>query len=242
MAGILPLSLQIPPRIAGFDLASFQRSRSYDMLMRLPFLAWTVYFGARAASNLAKYEREADPMMPDALYAVNIAMQLAVVAFFATLASMVVMRRRPSERARGIEPRISALLGTFLVPIVVLFPRRELSLTEGIISTVMVLGGSVMAIYVLTHLGRSFSIMAEARGLVTSGLYRYVRHPLYLVEEIAVIGSVLQYLSVWTAVLLAVQIAFQLRRMHNEEIVLMGTFPEYAAYKANTARLIPGVY
>jgi len=42
--------------------------------------------------------------------------------------------------------------------------------------------------------------------------------------------------------LLAVQIAFQLRRMRNEEVILGAIFPEYAAYKAKTARLIPGVY
>ena len=52
----------------------------------------------------------------------------------------------------------------------------------------------------------------------------------------------MQFVSVWTALLLAVQIAFQLRRMHNEEAVLGENFPEYAAYKANAARLLPGIY
>jgi protein-S-isoprenylcysteine O-methyltransferase Ste14 len=42
--------------------------------------------------------------------------------------------------------------------------------------------------------------------------------------------------------LLAVQIAFQLRRMHNEELVLTANFPEYTAYRRKTARLIPGIY
>jgi protein-S-isoprenylcysteine O-methyltransferase Ste14 len=30
--------------------------------------------------------------------------------------------------------------------------------------------------------------------------------------------------------------------MRNEEAVLIRTFPEYGAYKAKTARLIPGIY
>jgi len=30
--------------------------------------------------------------------------------------------------------------------------------------------------------------------------------------------------------------------MHNEEAVLAATFPEYSAYQARTARLLPGVY
>jgi protein-S-isoprenylcysteine O-methyltransferase Ste14 len=52
----------------------------------------------------------------------------------------------------------------------------------------------------------------------------------------------MQFASVWTVLLLAVQIAFQLRRMHNEEAVLSESFPEYADYRRKTARLIPGVY
>jgi hypothetical protein len=63
-------------------------------------------------------------------------------------------------------------------------------------------------------------MMAEARRLVTSGPHRFVRHPLYLAEELAIIGISMQFFSLATAFVLAVQIAFQLRRMHNEEAVL----------------------
>jgi protein-S-isoprenylcysteine O-methyltransferase Ste14 len=84
--------------------------------------------------------------------------------------------------------------------------------------------------------------MAETRQLVTTGPYRFVRHPLYLAEEIAIVGVFIQFASVWTALLLAVQIGFQLRRMHNEELVLAAGFSEYDAYRRNTARLIPGIY
>src|ERR1700730_12800095 len=105
-------SVQIPSRVAAFDLAKLQESRAYDVLMRLPVLAWSIGFAIVAASHLAKYEREVDPMLPDAVFAVNIAMQLAVIAFFATLAGTVVVRARPTGKARGFEPRGSALIGT----------------------------------------------------------------------------------------------------------------------------------
>jgi protein-S-isoprenylcysteine O-methyltransferase Ste14 len=42
--------------------------------------------------------------------------------------------------------------------------------------------------------------------------------------------------------LLAVQIAFQLRRMHDEERVPSETFPEYTDYKGRTAMLLPGIF
>jgi protein-S-isoprenylcysteine O-methyltransferase Ste14 len=69
-----------------------------------------------------------------------------------------------------------------------------------------------------------------------------VRHPLYLTEEIAVIGLFIQFASAWAILLLALQIGFQLRRMHNEERVLTANYPEYGVYRQTTARLIPRVY
>ena len=219
-----------------------QQSRAYDVLMRLPLLGWSALCTMVWANGLMRYMREADPALPNAVYAINIAMCLSAIAFLVLLAASVILRGRPSGKARGIEPRVSALLGTLVVYTFGLFPRHELSPSAQIVSTLLILVGTVAAVYVLTHLGRSFSVMAEARRLVTSGVYRIVRHPLYLAEELAVIGIFMQFVSAWTVLLLAVQIAFQLRRMHNEEAILGEMFPEYAAYKANTARLIPGIY
>jgi protein-S-isoprenylcysteine O-methyltransferase Ste14 len=123
-----------------------------------------------------------------------------------------------------------------------LFPRYDLPLSLEMISTVLILIGSAGAVVALARLGRSFSVMAETRKLVTSGPYRFVRHPLYLAEEIATIGVFMQFVSVQTALLLVVQIAFQLRRMQNEEAILIASFPEYSVYRRHTARLIPGIY
>jgi protein-S-isoprenylcysteine O-methyltransferase Ste14 len=224
------------------DLTKLQQSRAYDMLMRLPLAGWAAFVATVSAVQLARYVGNADPALPSAVYAIDIAMRVSTIAFLVLLAASVTLRRRPTGRARGIEPRVSALMGTLLVYAIALFPRRELSLTGEIVTTSLILVGSAAAIFALMRLGRSFSVMAEARRLVTSGIYRVVRHPLYLAEEIATIGIVIQFLSYWTGLLLAVQIAFQLRRMRNEEVVLGEIFPEYAAYKVRTARLIPGIY
>ena len=48
---------------------------------------------------------------------------------------------------------------------------------------------------------------------MTSGPYCYMRHPLYLTEEIAVIGVLLQYRSPAAFALVALQMALQVRRM-----------------------------
>jgi protein-S-isoprenylcysteine O-methyltransferase Ste14 len=123
-----------------------------------------------------------------------------------------------------------------------LFPRHDLSLSGEIVSSILTIVGSIGAVVALSQLGRSFSIMAESRQLVTTGPYRFVRHPLYAAEQIATVGVFMQFASVYTALLLAAHIAFQLRRMQNEELVLTTRFPEYIAYSQATARLIPGIY
>jgi protein-S-isoprenylcysteine O-methyltransferase Ste14 len=229
-------------RIARFDLTKPQQSRAYDVLMRLLLLAWSTALAIMTAVGLERYASAADPALPDGIYAVNIAVRLSGVVYFAILAATVIVRMQPMAKARGAEPRISALIGTFLLTLVVLFPRRELSLTAGCVSTLLMLAGNALAVFVLVRLRGSFSIMAEARQLVTSGAYRFVRHPLYLAEEIATIGSVMQFLSAWTTMLLVAQIAFQLRRIANEETLLTDVFPEYAKYREKTARIIPGIY
>ena len=178
----------------------------------------------------------------DFAYAIHIAMRLSMIAFILLFSAAVVLRTRPSGKASGLEPRISALAGSLMVYGMLLFPRHDLSLSGEIISTLLIMIGNVGAVVALSQLGRSFSIMAESRQLVTTGPYRLVRHPLYLAEGIATVGVFMQFASVGTALLLAVQIAFQLRRIHNEELVLTTRFPEYTAYSQTTARLIPGIY
>jgi protein-S-isoprenylcysteine O-methyltransferase Ste14 len=213
------------------DFAALQQSRAYDLAMRVPLAGWATLVAVVSAVRLARDVGDADPALPNAVYAINTATRLSTIAFLILLAASTILRRRPTGKARGIEPRLSALMGTSLVYAIALFPRRELSPAAETVSTLLVLVGSLAALFVQMRLGRSFSVMAEARQLVTCGLYRFVRHPLYLSEAIATIGLVMQFLSPWTALLFATQIAFQLRRMRNEEVVLGGIFPEYAAYE-----------
>jgi len=217
-----------------------ESSIRYDFVMRLPLLGWVLFCALGQSSELVRFTNITASI--DSVYVIHVVMRLSTIAFLLLAAAAVILRTRPSGKAGGLEPRISALVGSFMMFGIVLFPRNELSLSLEMISTVLTLIGTVGAVAALSELGRSFSVMAETRQLVTSGPYRFVRHPLYLAEEIAIFGVFIQFASLWTAILFAVHVAVQLRRMHNEELVLTASFPEYVAYRRNTARLIPGVY
>jgi protein-S-isoprenylcysteine O-methyltransferase Ste14 len=118
-------------------------------------------------------------------------------------------------------------------------PRAEPPPIALAISSALIVVGMSASFIVLRWLGKSFSIMPEARRLVTQGPYAVVRHPLYICEEIAVIGAFIQVISPVAFVIVVIHALFQVRRMLNEEEILKATFDDYESYAARTPRLIP---
>ncbi len=169
----------------------------------------------------------------------NVAARASSALFVALAAVSTLTRLPPVRKAAGLEPRIAALLGTFLLTALAVLPRQELSPFTLALSSLLIIAGMLTSFVVLRWLGRAFSIMAEARRLVTHGPYRFVRHPLYVCEELAVIGTFIQVISPLAAVIFIMHAVFQVRRMLNEEAVLRATFAEYGDYARKTPRLIP---
>src|SRR5215469_5868067 len=122
----------------------------YDVLMRLPLLGWACFYALLQSAVLVEY-MNASPV--DFVYAIHLALRLSTVAFMLLVAAAVILRTRPSEKASGLEPRISALAGTFMTYGFVLFPRCELSLSLEMISTVLMLIGIAGAFAALSQLG-----------------------------------------------------------------------------------------
>jgi protein-S-isoprenylcysteine O-methyltransferase Ste14 len=78
--------------------------------------------------------------------------------------------------------------------------------------------------------------------VVQTGPYRWIRHPLYLSEEIAIVGAALRFLAPATVIILILHFGVQVCRILYEEDLLRRTCPEYSAYEASGWRLIPYVW
>ncbi len=109
------------------------------------------------------------------------------------------------------------------------------------IAAAFMLAGTLLAFWAAWTLGRSFSLLPQARRLVTSGPYRYVRHPIYLGGFLITLGEVWLRWSPLVVALNLVFVAAQVARLRYEEALLERTFPEYAEYRARTSCVIPGI-
>jgi protein-S-isoprenylcysteine O-methyltransferase Ste14 len=99
--------------------------------------------------------------------------------------------------------------------------------------------GLAFAIYAAATLRHCFGLAPEARGLVTAGAYRLVRHPMYLGEFVAYLGVLLPVLGPLTLLIFALFCSFQACRAALEERTLAEAFPEYAAYRRRTPAVLP---
>ena len=91
---------------------------------------------------------------------------------------------------------------------------------------------------------RSFHFSANPTkgGLVTSGPYRYVRHPIYAAVVIFIVAGVVANLSILNGILGLVVVLGMIIRALCEERFLRAEYSEYAEYSSHTWRMIPFVF
>lgn len=91
---------------------------------------------------------------------------------------------------------------------------------------------------------RSYHVAANPTegGLVTTGPYRYIRHPIYTAVCLLMGAAVAGHWSWKTALCGGLVVAGAMVRIFCEETLLPRRYPEYKQYAAGTWRMIPYVY
>jgi protein-S-isoprenylcysteine O-methyltransferase Ste14 len=224
-------------------LAAISRSKSWDVATRIVGAGCLMFLGAAAFAAAAGTVRQLAAGVNAARLVPTLAVNICLLVLLLIEAMLILSRSRAVAKAPGIRARMTALIGTWLIFLVVFLPiRADLPISIYILAAVLCTVGDMLAIYVVLHLGGSYSIMAEARKPVSAGPYALVRHPLYLAEQIALLGALITYLS-WPAVaLFALQSCFQFMRARNEERVLARAFPDYVNYMRRTPMLVPRLF
>lgn len=111
--------------------------------------------------------------------------------------------------------------------------------------TLFVIGGALRLwpVYVLGPRFSGLVAIQTGHRLETSGPYRVIRHPSYLGLLINSLGWALAFRSGVGVLLTALTLLPLVARIEAEEALLARHFgAAYAAYRARTARLLPGLY
>ncbi|WP_175870951.1 isoprenylcysteine carboxylmethyltransferase family protein [Burkholderia sp. BCC0397] len=102
--------------------------------------------------------------------------------------------------------------------------------------------GIAWQLFAKLSLGRSFGLLPANRGVVSTGAYRFMRHPIYAGYLLSEIGFLLANFSTRNALTIGVWMLLQIGRIRMEERVLSED-ADYRAYKTKVRyRLIPGVF
>ena len=179
----------------------------------------------------------------------------SLLAFAAPLVLTVGGRRRSLDTrpGHGRSDRVPLLanltaFGLFF-PSLLAFrgtPEGYAALLLALTGCLLAVAGAALVLRSRMELGPAWSFVPmadQATGLVTTGPYRLVRHPIYLGLSVLAMGEALAFAS-WPAffVVLAGIVPAFLWRSSAEEKLLTATFGErYARYRKQAKMIIPGL-
>ncbi|MGA1868057.1 MAG: methyltransferase family protein [bacterium] len=167
---------------------------------------------------------------------------LALLFMLMTVLAYII-RSKAIQRAQGFWERLFPLLvvgchltGTYFLVQYTKFNYVPQVYITGLIISIL---GVVIDVIAMWQIRKSFSIMVEVRELVTSGIYRYIRHPLYFGEIIHVGGIALLFNNMWAYAFFFLVCIVQTARAILEEKKLMLNNNNYTTYKKKAGFFLP---
>jgi protein-S-isoprenylcysteine O-methyltransferase Ste14 len=167
----------------------------------------------------------------------------ALVAAFYALIIWAYLRRGPAKAtSTSITAHAAAITATLIPFVFPLLTSGKVTTGRELVAVILLVTGTAWSVWSIRSLGRNLSIIAQARGVAEHGPYRWIRHPLYTGEIVSSLGLVITAGTTAAAGVWIVLVALQVYRARQEEQVLIGALPTYAAYRTRTAALLPGIF
>lgn len=129
-------------------------------------------------------------------------------------------RRKPAQEKAAVIPSILAYISSAM-PLLYLGPTvdtKSLFLASDLLAIV----GFLVVVFATAELGTSIGISPAKRGLVRSGIYSYIKHPMYLGYVVSEFGLVI--LNPLNAVLMVISTALYFVRAIAENKTLNASF------------------
>ena len=209
-------------------LEKYLPARIIHLLIRISIIAVLIVF---LIQRISSYD----------LYMVKPLWVVETLIFIAFLVSYLI-RKDPVCRSRGTKEIIVPLIGGVL-PFALLFSPPNLFIAASPLALQVIFywmtAATALTVWGLWTLKRSFSITVEARDLVISGPYRFVRHPIYLGEILTALAVTVWRFSLLNFFVITLFVVIQLLRAKWEEDKLALVFSGYSIYAAKTSWLFP---
>ena len=153
---------------------------------------------------------------------------------------LTVVRRSAAAVDRSLRARLLTTLSMLGPPL--LQPAEVAAILPQAFTVAASVAGLAIVIAGKITLGRSFGLMPANRGVVSSGIYRVVRHPIYLGYLITHVAFLLATPSAWNiAALVAADAALLLRAVCEEQTLSRDS--RYRAYQQIVRwRVCPGLF
>ncbi len=201
------------------------RERAADLAARATVVALFTLLAARVGADFAATGRFTG---------------LLLLASESLVIVLTVLRRRAVAVDRSLRARLLTAISIACPPLVV--PAAAGGLVGDEWTAAASSAGLFLVIGGKLSLGRAFGLVPANRGIVARGLYRAVRHPIYLGYLVTHGAFLAAHPTGWNALVLVAADAALVLRALQEERTLAGD-PAYVAYCARVRwRFVPGVW